>query len=109
MELPDVLAKHPIADSAAHEKLFEGNFSQLQKWVNTTDQKYVLLHIRRERRRGNYGESLKLLEKNISSSGSNFWLFKKRRDIYEKLGWQHLWEYERRWLMIRFPAQTKFF
>eukprot|EP00913_Durusdinium_trenchii_P005630 g5248.t1 len=44
MELPEVLAQHPITDVKSHDTAFEDNFAELQKWVDTTDKKYVLLH-----------------------------------------------------------------
>ncbi|MCH7689000.1 MAG: hypothetical protein IH899_20380 [Planctomycetes bacterium] len=105
MELPDVIAEHPIADPQAHDQAFEANFAELRKWVDTTDQKYFLLHVRRERRKGRYGNALKLLNKYIPTSAPNYWSMKKRRDIYEKLGWNHLWKYEKNWLLIRFPGE----
>jgi len=109
MELPDVIAKHPIADPELHDRQFEENFSALAKWVDTTEKKYALLTIRRDRRKGRYGRALKLLNKHISASSPNYWYIKKRRDIYEQLGWTHLFDYERRWLPIRFPAERESF
>jgi tripeptidyl-peptidase-2 len=105
MELPDVIADHPIADPQAHDQAFEANFTELRKWVDTTDQKYFLLHVRRERRKGRYGNALKLLNKYIPSSAPNYWYIKKRRDIYEQLKWTHLWDYENSRLLIRFPGE----
>ena len=105
MELPDVIKKHPIADRAAHDKAFEDNFAELQKWADTTEEKYVLLHIRRDRRKQRFGNALKWLNKYIASSPGNYWYHKKRRDIYQKLEWTHLWELEKRWLIIRFPNE----
>lgn len=103
MELPEVLAKHPITDVKSHDTAFEDNFAELQKWVDTTDAKYVLLHVRRERRKGRFGTALKLLKKFDDRSSTNYWYHTKHRDIYAKLGWKHLAEYETRWLIRRFP------
>ena len=107
MELPDVIATKPIKDVKAHNAAFEANFIELSRWTDTTAEKYALLHIRRDRRRGNYGSALKLLNKYISSSVSNYWYYKKRRDIYEKLGWLHLQQYEAKWLELRFQSPVK--
>ena len=107
MELPDVVAKFPIKDPKAHDKAFEDNFTVLQRWVNTTDKDYALLHIRRDRRKARNGAALKLLNKLIDGSEPYYWYHKKRREIYEVLGWQHLWEYEKRWLVIKFPNGFK--
>jgi tripeptidyl-peptidase II len=104
-ELPDVIAKHPIKDQAAQDKAFAANFAELEKWVDTTDRKYVLLRVRRDRRRGDFGQALKLLNRSIPGAKPTYWYHKKRRDVLEKLGWTHLWNYESRWLMRRFPKE----
>ena len=109
MELPDVIAEHPIADPEQHDRDFEANFAELRKWVDTTEKDYVLLHIRRERRHKRFGNALKLLNELIAKSPSNYWHFKKRRDIYEQLGWTHLHDNARRWLTIRFPDEREGF
>ncbi|NQV24897.1 MAG: tripeptidyl peptidase II, partial [Rhodopirellula sp.] len=92
MELPEVVAKHPIKDQQAHDKAFEANYKALTKWVDPTDSDYFLLHIRREARQHNYGESLKWLNKYSSGAAPNYWYFEKRRKFYEALGWKHLSE-----------------
>ena len=109
MKLPDVIAKHPIADPEAHDKAFEANFAELRTWVDTTGEKYFLLHVRRERHLHRYGNALKLLNKYIGASPPDYRHFKKRRDIYGELGWTHLWEYEKRRLVIRFPKRMEEF
>ncbi len=107
MELPDVVAKHPIKDQAALDKAFEANFAELRKWVDTTDKQYFLLHVRRDRRLGRYGAALKLLNKYIADSPPTYWYYKKRRDIYRELDWKPLADYAATWLPIRFPAQRE--
>ena len=109
MELPEVVADHPIADKAAHAKAFDSNFKELGRWVDTTEKAYVLLHIRHERRRGRPAMALKWLTKYYPGTPANFWYVKKRRDLYEKLGWSHCHEYERRWLLVRFPKTYESF
>jgi len=104
-ELPDVLAKHPIKDKAAQDKAFSATFAELEKWVDTTDRKYFLLRVRRDRRKGHYGQALKLLNRHIPDSKPMYWYHKKRRDVFESLGWKHLGNYESRWLMRRFPKE----
>lgn len=102
-ELPDVVAKHPIEDQAAHDAAFEANFVELARWVDTTEEEYFLLHIRRERRLGRRGNCLKWLNHYIPQAEPTYFYYKKRRDLYQELGWQHLYEYERDWLLRRFP------
>jgi hypothetical protein len=105
MELPDVVAKHPIADPEKHDKAFEDNFAELRKWVNTSDEEYYLLEVRRERRKGNFAKALAVLGSHLDENGPQERLYKKRRDLYESLGWEHLAEPESIWLRLRFPQQ----
>ena len=105
MELPDVIQAHPIKNQRVHDRLFETNFQQLARWVDTTDARYCLLHIRRDRRQQRYGAALGLLNQQIRAGNATYWFYKKRRDLYELAGWQHLRDYEHRWLLLRFPAQ----
>jgi hypothetical protein len=105
MELPEVIDKHPIEDPQAHDKAFEENFTELQKWVDTTAEDYFLLHLRRDRRKGRYGQALELLNRHIPRSAPNYWHYKKRRDLYEKLGWPHLHAWEAARLLRRFPKE----
>ena len=109
MELPDVIKKHPVADKPAHDKAFKDNFKELSNWVDTTEKKYVLLHIRRERRRGRPAVALKWLQKYYPGTPPNFWYVKKRRDLFENLGWSHCLQYEQRWLLVRFPKTYESF
>ena len=109
MELPDVLAQHPIADKTAHDKDFDNNFKELARWVDTTEKDYVLLHIRRERRRGRPAMALKWLSKYYPGSPPNYWYVKKRRDLYLELDWSHCHQYEQRWLLIQFPKTHESF
>ncbi len=109
MELPDVVVQHPIPDVEAHDKKFEENFAQLARWVDTTDQQYVLLHVRRERRNGRYAMGLKWINHYLSSSPPNYWYVKKRRDLYRELGWTHCEQYENQWLLARFPKEHEAF
>ena len=109
MELPQVIAAHPIADTAAHDKAFEANFKELGRWVDTTEKTYVLLHIRRERRRGRPAVALKWLTKYYPGTPPNFWYVKKRRDLYDELGWSHCHEYQKRWLLVQFPKTYESF
>ncbi len=104
MELPEVLAKKPIADQKAYDALFEKTFVELTRWADTTEQAYFLLHIRRATKNGKYAESLKWLDRYIPSSGPNYWYLEKRRELYEKLHWPHLEDQQRRWRTVHFPA-----
>ncbi len=103
MELPDVVSNKPIKDQAAHDKAFEENFQQLAKWVDTTTKDYYLLHIRRDRRKKNYAQSIQFLNK-YSKTGQPVYLqHKKRRDLYELLDWKDWQSYEQNWMLRYFP------
>ncbi|MEQ8789066.1 MAG: S8 family serine peptidase [Pirellulaceae bacterium] len=105
MELPDVIDKHPIEDPQAHDEAFEANFAELQKLVDTTGDDYFLLHLRRDRRKQRHGQALELLNRHIPRSAPNYWHYKKRRDLYDELNWQHLHVWEAAWLVRRFPQE----
>ncbi|MDG2128560.1 MAG: S8 family serine peptidase [Fuerstiella sp.] len=105
MELPDVIAKFPIKDADSHDEAFEETFAELSRWVDTTQTDYVLLHVRHARRKGNPGEALKQLNKQIAKSSDNYWYFKKRRDIYQEAGWAHCYDQEWRRVLKMFPEK----
>jgi hypothetical protein len=109
MELPEVLERRPIEDREAHGDAFEATFAELCKWVDTTDQQYALLQVRRDRRSERFGSALELLNRHISGGAPSRWYFKKRRDIYEQLGWDHLRDHESSWLLVRFPPNVASF
>lgn len=106
MELPDVLEKFPIKDPADHDQQFESNFAALSQWVDPTEKDWVLLTIRRDRRKNRWGAALKLLNEQISQSEPTYWYHKKRRDVFEQLGWSRLFELENNVLAVEFPKKT---
>ncbi len=105
-ELPDVVEKHPIEDQVALDEAFEETFQQFARWVDTTEEEYYLLHIRRERRRGRYGAALKVLNEQMGDTSPPSRLqHKKRRDLYELLGWDDWQAYEHKWMQIGYPEE----
>ena len=86
MELPDVIDKFPIADRQRHARLFEENFASLAGRVDMLSPKYILLNIRRERRRGNLPEALRLVEIYGKTHPSPRWYPKKKQDILYEMG-----------------------
>ncbi len=105
-ELPDVLEKHPVKDPEALDAAFEANFKELARWVDTTEKKWDLLHIRWLRRNEQFGKALEILNRDLKDSAPDYWRLKKQRDIYEDLGWQHAANHATRWLAIRFPERV---
>lgn len=94
---------NPEARQAAVED-FEQAFGLLQKWVDTTGDEYLMLHIDRLAERGQLGEALKLLNKRIADSKPDKELFAKRIKLLDRLGWAHWKQYEEKWLLLRFPT-----
>jgi hypothetical protein len=84
-ELPDVVAKNPISNPAQLNRDFEDTFERLQSLVDVTTPKYVLLAIRRERRRGNRGAALDLLDLYRRNHPHPDWYLKKRSDLLREL------------------------
>jgi hypothetical protein len=86
-ELPDVVAKEPIADPEKHSAALLGTYSRLISMVGEDQPEFVLLQIRMLRRDRWYGRALSLLESNGSLIDRK-WFLKKRRDLLRNLGWQ---------------------
>ncbi len=84
------------------ENAFEDNYEELQRWVDVSDSKYVLLKIRNERRAGRYGKALELLEKHMGTSKPSRKLYDKRIKILESLGWNDWANLEKQWNLLRF-------
>ena len=105
MELPAVIEKTPIADPKAHDKQFEETIKQLDAWVDLTAKEYVLLRVRRERRKGRLTSALKLLADARNRYGDAYWYDKKSRDIYAELGWMHCSEYYQAWMFRKYPRR----
>ncbi|MEW4455355.1 S8 family serine peptidase [Bremerella sp. JC817] len=109
MDLPTDDPEHPEnvdikkepKDEKERAELFEKAFEQLESWVDTTDKKYALLHLRRLRRDEQYGEALKLINKMIDEDPTNLLLYKKRSDIYGELGWDFAEKNEEQWRKLR--------
>ena len=105
-ELPDVIKKFPVKDPEALNQAFEVNFQELARWVDTTEKKWDLLHIRWLRRNERYGKALEILNRDLDDSAPDYWRLKKQRDIYKDLGWQHAANHATRWLAVRFPERV---
>ncbi|MCA9079402.1 MAG: S8 family serine peptidase [Planctomycetaceae bacterium] len=105
MELPDVLREHPIANQQQHDAAFARNFRELSRWVDTHDDKYILLRIRKLRRAGELGAALKLLRETSTDNHNAQLLDRKRRDMYGELGWSDWQEYQQNWMLRRYGPQ----
>ena len=86
MELPDVVAVHPVDDPELLQQQFEECFQQLGRLVDTTKPQYILLRVRRERRRGRFGVALQLVDHYEATHPTPVWRNKKRFDLYRELG-----------------------
>jgi tripeptidyl-peptidase-2 len=106
MELPEVVKDHPIADQKTLDEEFEQNYLQLQSWVDMELQDYFLLKIRRDRRRGDFGQAMKLLNRWIGKGSRKKLYAEKQQAIYESLGWNIWSRNAEHWLLRRFPEQS---
>ncbi|MCH2201514.1 MAG: hypothetical protein MK102_06070 [Fuerstiella sp.] len=84
-ELPDVIANRPIKNPGQLNLEFEATFARLRSLVDVTRPQYVLLAIRRERRRGYRGAALDLLETCRHNHPHSGWYRKKRSDLLKEL------------------------
>ena len=84
-ELPDVVARDPISNPSKLNRDFEATFQRLQNLVDVTQPQFVLLAVRRERRRGYYGAALDLLDIYRRNHPHPDWYHKKRSDLLREL------------------------
>ncbi len=91
-----------LSDGAA-DPAFEAAFANLQKWVDTTEGRYLDLHIEREHRHGHLGAVLKLLNAKIAAQPTNRKLYERRIELLGELGWSHWKDHEEIRQLIRFP------
>ena len=94
------VAKSPKTEEQ-RDALFEKTYKQLSGWVDPTEKKYALVHIRRLRRHDHQAEALEELSKIISEEPTNLLLYKKRADMYGELGWENLQQNENQWKLLR--------
>jgi tripeptidyl-peptidase-2 len=85
---------------------FEETYAELRKWADVTSPKYLLLTVKREKRAGRLGSALKFLNDLIQdeSKPPQKNLYELRIKFLEEINWPHLAEYERKWLLVRFPS-----
>ena len=86
MELPDVIARHPVKDPAALDAAFEAAFQRLDALVDTKAPEYILLRIRRQRRRDLRGLALDLVDTYRRTHPTPVWHYKKRFDLLNEIG-----------------------
>ena len=86
MELPDVVAEQPIQDQRTLDQEFEATFQRLSQIVDITQPDFILLAIRRQRRRRNYGLALDLVDLYRKQQPNPVWFQKKRRDLLTEMG-----------------------
>ncbi|MBA2113301.1 S8 family serine peptidase [Bremerella alba] len=109
MDLPTDDPEHPEnkdirkepKDEQKRAELFEKAFDELASWVDTTDKKYALVHLRRLRRLDRQAEALQLVNKMIAEDPTNLLLYKKRSDLYGELDWEFAEKYEEKWRKLR--------
>ena len=88
---------------------FEANFSELQKWAETKDDKFDLLHIRRENMHGRIATALKMLNEKIKRLPHDKKLYKKRIRLLGELEWNEWVAHEKKWQILRFPTKYQLF
>jgi len=99
-------------DVKKHNPNFESNFNEIKKWIEVEDLKYVLLYTKYQRSNGYFGNSLKVLNKHLSSISGDA-IEKKLMDlqieVVEELGWNHWSTYFRKWKILKYPAKYPIF
>ncbi|KAI9384993.1 hypothetical protein POPTR_012G142200v4 [Populus trichocarpa] len=103
--------KGETAETEGTKDLFEDNFKELQKWVDTKSSKYGTLLVLRERRRGRLGAALKALNEMIQDNGDppKKKLYELKLSLLDEIGWDHLTTHEKEWMHVRFPPSLPLF
>ena len=83
--LPDVIAIRPIDDDTAHDRTFLRSIESLNGLTDVYDPRFGLLLVRYHRRIGDGATALTMLRRYGRGSP---WYYKKRRDIYDDIGWE---------------------
>ena len=104
-ELPDVIAKTPIKDQAKQDKEFDQAYKALEAWADPAGSDYWLLEVRKNRRSKQTAIAIKLLNKNLKAS-SPLLHYKKRRDMFNELGWDNWKSWQEKQMLLKFPKQT---
>ncbi|KAJ6386456.1 hypothetical protein OIU78_016376 [Salix suchowensis] len=99
------------AETEETKDLFEDNFKELQKWVDTKSSKYGTLLVVRERRRGRLGAALKALNEMMQDNGDppKKKLYELKLSLLDEIGWDHFATYEKQWMLLRFPPSLPLF
>ncbi|KAL2550422.1 Tripeptidyl-peptidase 2 [Forsythia ovata] len=98
------------SDSHVQPDLFEENFKELKKWVDVKSSRYGTLLVIHERLRGRLGTALKVLNDMIQEEQPpKRKLYELKLSLLEQIGWRHLVSYEKRWMIVRFPASLPLF
>ena len=97
------------AAAAAGADLFTETMKSLKKWETIEkNDKFAIFDIELAKRRGHYGEVLAIIDKLGDGEGTKSGLLhlkkadllKMRIEIYEKMGWENLCEYDRKWKVL---------
>lgn len=94
------------AASGEEEELesFEMAFKELAKWVDTTSEDFILVHIRDLRRKGQIAAGLKSLKPFLNKTHPNDKKFhKKKLKLLEELGWDEWADTQRKFLFNHYP------
>jgi len=86
-------------------------YSILKQWADLTTPEYLSLYVAYESQLGNLGECLAQLNKALGRdllskqrSRQQKQLYKTRIQLLDQLGWINWAQYERDWMLLRFPS-----
>lgn len=96
------LAEKPASQEQADQ--FKEAYGQLERWVETSDAKYLKARVKYERQKERPATALRLLQKALADSTDRA-LFQLRRELLMELGWAMWDQYDAVWNLIRFPHQ----
>ncbi|KAG9416309.1 tripeptidyl-peptidase II Tpp2 [Aphanomyces cochlioides] len=95
---------------------FERTHALLQQWANVADAKYIHVGLFANVQKKQYGLALQRFQKLFDLDAAERdkimtpkKAFDKKQELYTALGWNHMMQYEKRWLAINMPADYMLF
>lgn len=79
---------------------FEAAFTELDRWIDTTDEDYLPLHLDREVMRGRHAVALALVNKHAVDGIADRDMLERRIDLLGTLGWHDLAALDRNRLLV---------
>jgi tripeptidyl-peptidase-2 len=90
-------------DAPAAKEAFEQAAAELRQWDDLSDKRFVDFRIDEMLLDGEVGQALALVNDRLDDEPLERSLYERRMELLQQLGWDHLLDAERDWMLRRFP------